>query len=194
MVQWEALVGANRYRGQRPEWLGRDPDLGALEPDLLGLLCEILGRHTPSPERCFFGIWEGGHTKGELVALAEGDDASDVQTPLAKPLPPAFTPEEFRLPLLPLPPFAGREYVVLSGSLQSAPGLFDLTWFSMIWPTDRAWFVATDIDFDSTLVGGAERLIEEILSTTEFEVFPVGPDDSLTWDADPINPLPKDDS
>jgi hypothetical protein len=77
---------------------------------------------------------------------------------------------------------------VLSGPLENASLLFKLTWFSMIWPADRAWFMATDIDFDSTLVGGSENLVEEILSKPEFEAFPISPSDSLTWDADRVNP------
>jgi hypothetical protein len=43
-------------------------------------------------------------------------------------------------------------------------------------------------DFDSTLVGGSEDLVQEILSKPEFEAFPVSPSDSLTWDADRFNP------
>lgn len=35
---------------------------------------------------------------------------------------------------------------------------------------------------------GSENLAEEILSKPEFEAFPVSPSDSLTWDADRVNP------
>jgi hypothetical protein len=57
-----------------------------------------------------------------------------------------------------------------------------------MWPGDRAWFVASEIDFDSTLVGGSAGLIEAILETPELDAWPLGPDDSLTYDADRINP------
>lgn len=171
LVQWDALVGANRYLDEEPDWPGGQPDRGALDPDLLEALCEILAQHASTTERCFFGVWEGGHTKGELAEAL-----------------PAISSVELSRPLLPLPPDAGRDYVVISGPLQSASPLFQLTWLNMIWPADRAWFVATDIDFDSTLVGGSESLAEEILSRPEFEAFPIGPSDSLAWDADRINP------
>ena len=57
-------------------------------------------------------------------------------------------------------------------------------------PTDRAWFVATEIDFDSTLLGGTPDLIRQILTAPALDAWPVGPDDSLAPDADPLNPVP----
>ena len=59
---------------------------------------------------------------------------------------------------------------------------------NMIWPHDRAWFLASEIDFDSTLVGGSEELVEAVLAAPPFEAFPIGPLDLLTWDADEVNP------
>jgi hypothetical protein len=56
-----------------------------------------------------------------------------------------------------------------------------------MWPSDRAWFLASEIDFDSTLVGGTRDLIESILDNPGLDAWPVGPDDSLAYDADRIN-------
>jgi hypothetical protein len=47
--------------------------------------------------------------------------------------------------------------------------------------------VASEIDFDSTLVGGSVRLIDVILRTPELDAWPVTADDSLAYDADGIN-------
>ncbi|HKZ13573.1 MAG TPA: hypothetical protein VJL81_06990 [Solirubrobacterales bacterium] len=100
--------------------------------------------------------------------------------------------EHVERPRLRLP---GREYVVLRGSLDA--GILVEDWLSpsspnLIWPEDRAWFLASEIDFDSTLVGGTENLTQWILEDRRFEAFEVGPDDLLTWDADKINPpLPE---
>jgi hypothetical protein len=41
------------------------------------------------------------------------------------------------------------------------------------WPDDRAWFVATEIDFDSTFVGGDDRLIGALVSDTRLEALPL---------------------
>jgi hypothetical protein len=62
---------------------------------------------------------------------------------------------------------------------------------NIFWPADRTWCVASEIDFDSTLVGGSARLIEAILNTPELDTWPVGPDDSLAYDADKINHVPE---
>jgi len=58
---------------------------------------------------------------------------------------------------------------------------------NLFWPDDTSWCVASEIDFDSTLVGGTAGLIAEILHSNDLEAWPVGPDDSLAWDGDIIN-------
>jgi hypothetical protein len=87
---------------------------------------------------------------------------------------------------------AGGYYLLLSGQLQKVEELAELAqpWFvppNYIWPVDHAWFLATDIDFDSTLVGGSSALVEAILDSKELEALQVGPHDFLTSDADHIN-------
>ena len=39
---------------------------------------------------------------------------------------------------------------------------------NMLWPKDRKWFVANEIDFDVTLIGGSGALINEIESNHHF--------------------------
>jgi hypothetical protein len=55
------------------------------------------------------------------------------------------------------------------------------------WSGDRSWCAASEIDFDSTIVGGTTDLIADILHRDDLEAWPVGPDDSLAWDGDTIN-------
>lgn len=45
-----------------------------------------------------------------------------------------------------------------------------------MWPADHTWCVATDIDDDSTLIGGPPRLIDELCASTRLEVLPIAPD------------------
>lgn len=100
--------------------------------------------------------------------------------------------------LLDLP---GRAYVLLTATLTELadptwPKTAGIGWYSgfhgpmpaLIWPDDHAWCVATEIDFDSTLVGGSRELVDAILADDTFEAFEVGSDDDLTWDGDTVNP------
>jgi hypothetical protein len=45
------------------------------------------------------------------------------------------------------------------------------------WPEDRAWFVSTEIDAQSTYVAGPGELIERLLATEGLEVHPATLDD-----------------
>jgi hypothetical protein len=68
-----------------------------------------------------------------------------------------------------------REYVLYRGRLAT---LRDPAWtsasewswaggqtFNIAWPDDRSWFVASEIDFDSTVVGGSRALVDRVLSS-----------------------------
>lgn len=181
LAQWDAIVGANRWRNETPDWPGSPPQTGSLTEKQLGPLLATLAEHTATAARAFFGIWIGvtwGRVSpGGASALRSPDDLSY-----------AFPPEQVALPRLHLP---GREYVVVSGPLREATlvkGWLSPSSPNLIWPEDRAWFLATEIDFDSTLVGGTEGLARAILDDPRFEAFPIGPRNLLTWNADKLNP------
>ena len=59
---------------------------------------------------------------------------------------------------------------------------------NLLWPADRAWFLATEIDFDSTLVAGDTDFIADVLACPALESWQVHPHDSLASDGDTINP------
>ncbi|MFL6181783.1 MAG: hypothetical protein ACJ73J_05690, partial [Actinomycetes bacterium] len=58
---------------------------------------------------------------------------------------------------------------------------------SQWWPQDRMWCVASEIDFDSTLVGGPADLITEITHHPKLEAYRVESGDDLTARGDLIN-------
>ncbi|SEB49745.1 hypothetical protein SAMN04489806_0863 [Paramicrobacterium humi] len=58
---------------------------------------------------------------------------------------------------------------------------------SLLWPDDHAWLLATEIDFDSTLVGGSTALIRELVQTPGIEALPLRPDADLSWDGAEVN-------
>ncbi len=193
LAQWDAIVGANRYRNERPMWPGLEPETGSLDKDLLAHLVEALGEHTSTAESCFFGIWNG-MSGGTVLTVPRGGSGAPPKNKFhsTDDLSFAFPAEQVARPRLDLP---HREYVVLAGPLEAATLIEE--WISpdspnLIWPEDRAWFVASEIDFDSTLVGGSEELARRILDDHRLESFRVQPGDLLTWNADKINPpLPR---
>jgi hypothetical protein len=199
LMQWHAVVGSPDPLNMRGSlWPGGDPERGNLAPEVLGLLCSLLASHTDTPQQCFFCLWEGyGWVQGgSAVATASAVRADESAAHGTSPTPPpAFSPQELGRPRLHLP---GRDYLLLAGPLQAAlqighrptadsflpqsPNLF--------WPADRAWCVASEIDFDSTLIGGTLALTQAFLSAPAFDSWPVQPDDSLAADADVINHVP----
>jgi hypothetical protein len=76
--------------------------------------------------------------------------------------------------------FPAREYVLLEGPLDAVAEIGERTHFqgrshfeshspNLWWPDDRAWCVATEIDHQSTYVGGPEGLVSELLIDARFE-------------------------
>lgn len=198
LMQWHALVGsADALNMTGSLWPGGDPQRGNLVPEALAHLCHALADHTATPERCFFGLWEGrgwigGGSIRPAVARPSGANAAPVSADA--PIAPAFSAEELRRPRLRLP---SRDYLLLAGPLEAAlqigcwpaPECFAPQSPNLFWPADRAWCAASEIDFDSTLVGGTPELVDAILDAPELDAWAVAPDDSLAHDADRVNPV-----
>ena len=102
------------------------------------------------------------------------------------------------------PPFelhasTGRSYVLFEAGANDfadtawpdrAPWVDNGMWAqspSILWPDDHAWVLATEIDFDSTLVAGTRALVRELVQTPGLEVLPIPTDANLTWDGDVLN-------
>ncbi len=60
------------------------------------------------------------------------------------------------------------------------------------WPEDRAWCVATEIDFNTAYIAGTQGLVEALLACEELEVYQVEPTDGVAYDGDTLNPTPDD--
>lgn len=175
--------------GSGVDWVGSDPPIGGMDLDTLDALCEVLAGHTADFTHCFFGLctihsWLESFSAGEISSVLElpwGRNHIVLSGPLSaidqivydwsnsmgmsfavkgsKGLPPKQDPAEFRR--------------------REAPNL--------IWPADHSWFVASEVDFDSTLVGGSTVLIDAILESPKLEAWEVDPADSLAADGDKIN-------
>lgn len=101
-------------------------------------------------------------------------------------------PWRSRAPRLSLPE---RSHVVFKGPLDavdevgwtSSDGRFIREPPSIIWPADRAWFVSSDVDQDSTFLGGPVALLDALVADHRLEVWPVTPTDPITAGSDSIN-------
>lgn len=197
-MQWHQIVGTlDTFGIEGSSWAGNIPSLGEMEIGDLDRLCAVLGGHTADPAHCYFGLCEINHHP--LVGAIEAEQG---------------TRARLELPV-------GRDHLVLAGPLAAVvqigaadppgltwsvsveaevpgehpePDLTNLFWRdapSLIWPADRSWFVASEIDFDSTLVGGSRGLVEALVAAPGLEVYEVTPGTKLTAFSDKLNPLSR---
>lgn len=119
------------------------PEIGMLPEELCEPLVRILEDFTSTPERCWFCIREG------FVDLR------------SSPGPPRVR-------------IGQRGYVLYAGPVAALPSLVHLLSDSpnLWWPDDRAWFVGTDIENDSTHIGGSRECIQRLLDAEDLEVMP----------------------
>jgi hypothetical protein len=164
LVQWGRL-----HDVQDPYAPGSS--IGWLDPVVLAALVPLLGEATTTPDDLVAGFWAGG--SGQRLVSAE-----QLQVP-------------------------GRECVLATTSVDE---LSDPDWgygmrlgwlpysrhssLQLLWPEDHAWVLASEIDWDSTIVAGSRSLVDGILGDGRFEAFEVGPDDDLSWDGDVVNGPP----
>ncbi|MCL3859421.1 hypothetical protein [Actinotalea sp. K2] len=152
---------ASAREAGRREWAGTNPETGSLAPADLARLTDLLRVATTTPQDCVMALWEGwagAHHRPRFV----------------------------------LP---GRQYLLYHGRLEHAGTLRDGGLAddgprrspSLFWPHDRAWCVASEIDLDSTVVGGSRELVDAIVTDPGLEAFAVDVGDSLMADADLVN-------
>ncbi|WP_345542313.1 hypothetical protein [Microbacterium jejuense] len=58
---------------------------------------------------------------------------------------------------------------------------------SWIWPADHAFAIATEVDWDSTIVAGTNAFVRAVCAHPALEALPIREDTALTWDADDLN-------
>jgi hypothetical protein len=125
--------------------------VGSIPHEIAARLATILTAHTRTPELCWFAVWEGW---GDLRI---GRDAGPT----------------FSVP--------GRKLFLLQGSINDVlTTLSQVEWSyrspNLWWPDDRAWCVATEIDFKWTYVGGSPTCVQQVLNDPELEALPTRPE------------------
>ena len=179
--------GRSAYRDPAQE----EPLEGNLPQHTFRALTESLAAESAWDSACVSAVWHGwGHLYSRSTfGFAWLDDGSPAPTP---PPPPAvpYPAEVLDGPTLAMP---GREYFTFACTLATAdaPSRYDqwrtgdgAGWQSpqLLWPQDRSWCVATEVDYDSTLVGGSAQLVARILADPRFEAFEVDPADDVDFD------------
>jgi hypothetical protein len=124
------------------------------ENDLLGMALEVLGEYTRTPGDLYFCVWDGWGTPLSLQGL----------------------------PLVTLP---HRSYFLFGGALADfddwdsermagiTPG--DVPPPAFIWPADRAWCIAFDVDPHYAGLGAAPEAIAQLLAHPALDVIPADP-------------------
>jgi hypothetical protein len=79
----------------------------------------------------------------------------------------------------------GRAYLLFRGEIEAITSFGQSP--NIWWPEDRAWCVATEIDLDSTYVGGSEECINRIVTDPAIETFPAHLESRVDLGADELN-------
>lgn len=210
LVQWNRLADIHQGVEFDDGWRVGQTQEGYLDLDLLAALTEHLARATTTPEELVAGIWNGwgelsGHGWSVYIEQGRGPRAwlarrlgQGAAPPRRVPVAPEVQRAALHGPWLEWP---DREMVLFATSTAE---LADPTWVAhagvgvqpsgsglgpqLLWPADHSWVVASEIDWDSTIVAGSRSLVDAVLSDERFEAFEVGEDDDLTYESDTINP------
>ncbi|RFA10308.1 hypothetical protein B7R54_14635 [Subtercola boreus] len=175
LVQWNALTdrasdgsGGLAFPGPDGSVRVSAPPTGRLAPHLLAALVPALAAATTA-DGITVAVWNGWGIPGLDVG------------------------EQLALP--------GRDYVLRAGSLHELadpdwPWHAGIAWREpfegpmpqLIWPDDHTWLVASEIDWDSTIVAGPRVLIDALLALPAIEALELRESDSLMSDSDHLNP------
>jgi hypothetical protein len=158
-MQLGALAGSYESLDPRqPGLFDHPPKTGTLPPESIPTLASALARHTTTPDRCWFAVWNGFGVTRKDVRRA-----------------PTFLAPQREYHLLRGPTESAAESVTEPPSEQS-PNVW--------WPDDRAWCVATDIDLNSTYIGCDDACRAEILALSEVEALPIDPATGIDYRSD----------
>ena len=204
LVQWNRLAGAPDREVEIDGWTVRPPEAGWCDPRLMAAMVPALAGATATPDDAVLAIWVGFgelHPGSGSIAVMSWEGAGDLAEEA-----PAFTPARVSDQvsaalvdphLLRLP---GREYLRVACALSELEDpdwgyALGLGWQrphrhpapQLVWPRDRAWVVATEIDWDSTIVAGSRALIDALLADPSLEAYEVTEESDLTYDGDTVN-------
>jgi len=149
--------------------------------DLFAVIASIGERHTSTPDRAWFAVWEGHGFANATTHIAWQEPFDDTNRQAREQELSRLHDEDarrnaaIRASLRQVPTFdlPHHSYYLLTGPVWAATHLTDpgsasgARWRNpdLFWPDDRRWFVATDADFWSLYIGGDHGFITELTRT-----------------------------
>ncbi len=192
LMQFEWLSTA-RFVTADPPPFDHPPPEGHLAGGPCDVLYAHLSRWTSTPDACWLGLWEGqanlnmAFRKTSALGTAHHWDPPQTRVHDAAGRWVEIVEAMRRAPRFAL---GGRRYLLARSSATAIPTLgrppLSLT-ANLAWPDDRAWYVVSDIDFDSTLVATSNECANELLADDRLEALPVHALDRIDIDGDLLN-------
>jgi hypothetical protein len=157
--------------------------------DTLPTLLEVLEAEIAAPDDCYFCVWEGFGSDGHVIddgARYIHDPSADVgleQTGYR----PGLAPERpSSLPWVPKVVVPNREFWLFRGPLADVGGWDTAQEWpaprglvqvepAFVWPADRTWCVAHDVDPHWAGIGGSRALIDRLIGDPRLDVVPADP-------------------
>ena len=202
LAQWGALIdGYRQPKFGEDGWQYGEPGWGQMDLRELAAVAGVLARHTTTPGDCLATLWEGhGEINGSAVILTITDGDRFAEPLESHPAAHPAMAQALANPRLQIPQrdslLFQLDIRVLTdpGWAQSAGwadriGNGSLT-PQMLWPERREWFLASEIDFNSTVIGGSPTLIAELLelgTTGAIEIMELPDEADLTSGGDIVN-------
>ena len=173
-------ISVPRGPAQGPALFTEPPREGNLDPQMCGVLYGLLASWTTNTN-IWLGIWAGWgslHYPHSMSFIPKPDTDCGL-TDLAA-----------RVDQAPLFEHPHRQYLLAGAPVPAIPELcrFPLRITpSLAWPDDHSWCVATEVDFDSTVVAATEECAAALLADDRLEALRVQPDDRLDFGGDVLN-------
>jgi hypothetical protein len=189
-AEWGSLTGSWQAREQPGVW-DIEPELGDIPESSAKHLAGLLERYTSTAERCWFAPTAMSEELGLTFAFTEGTPL-DEQVRVREACEARHAERQRQLEAAPRFRLPGREFRLFAGPLEALEELYEDLEVSpnLWWPDDRSWCVGTDIDLMTTYVGASSACVDALVEDEGLEVLAVSDDQSVTWEADTINPQP----
>lgn len=152
---------------------------------IMALVVEVAAGHTRTPDDVIFGLWDGWGELTDAGRVYHSIRATWLRDLWFRPSPPRIRPA-FDAAILdgPVVDLAGaRSYLLFRGPARDVgdwgarPYETDLARTlppaSITWPSDRAWFIAADVDEDRLCVGGTAALVDALIAHPGLDAEPI---------------------
>ena len=200
LMQW-TRIGRDlpRFREEFRGWQYGEPEQGRMPVEVLTRIAGLLGG--AGSTACRAGLWEGngwlhpGSSAALMSFSADGEPDADPPPRVDETIP--FGPAEWEDRKLELP---NRAYFVFDFDLarltepawteDSGWGWGTSFWEdtpNLIWPLDRSWFLVSELDFDSTVIGCSSEVATALQADPMLETAAIPEGSSLGFDADDVN-------